>query len=312
MRELFHGEVSSNRIVRTSYTAIGCIHCDNDNAIWHDNLIYDLNVDDPIENYNTYGISMTRHNSGWSRNTIIENNTVINAATWECFDAHSGSALQWLNNLCVYYGATTNAAYNNGTIAPDESDNIVVLGNVMDAGIKTSIGSSIWTLCGNVSCNMNDGLSGTNRVENNTQLFDQSAVTTFVVGASPMVSTVNNTANIAPQTVSGVTLASGNPSATFVANRPNGEVAVLRVQMSGNYWQFPTGLPGTLEVGGTNSGGFHICDDSPHAVRTATVCQASGGTPPGTYNDFTVIVTLHGMKGSPATIPAGSLTLTAQ
>jgi hypothetical protein len=184
----------------------------------------------------------------------------------------------------------------------------------MDAGIKSSIGSSIWTLCGNTSCSTNDGLSGTNRIENNIQLFDQSAVTAFVVAASPMVSTANNAGNIAPQTVSGVTFGSGSTSASFTANRPNDEVAVLRVVMSESYWQFPVGLPGTLKVGGTNRGGFHICDENnPHAVRTATICQAADGTPPGSYNDFSVTVTLHGMKGSPATVPTtGSLTLVGQ
>jgi hypothetical protein len=40
--------------------------------------------------------------------------------------------------------------------------------------------------------------------------------------------------------------------------------------MSANYWAF-LGIPGSLSIGGTNSGGFQICDGSnPHATLAST------------------------------------------
>jgi len=294
--------LSNNRIGHTSYGAFGCTDCDN--TTLQNTLTYDLNLDDTQQNRNTYGITFAR-----GHNNDIQDNTVVNSATWECYDTHTFSGVKWIGNLCVGYGAQTTAAFNNATISPEVSDNGTVIGNVLDSGPKTSFGSSIWTMCGNTSCKADTGISGTNVMQQNTQL--TAPQYSFSSATSPMVNVSSNTASLPPETVTGVTLT----ATPFAANRPGAVVATVGVQMSAAYWAFPTGIPCTLGIGGTNSGHFQICDKAnSHAPLAATmqICQADLGTPPGTYSDFSLTVTLRGMMNPTTTIAAGQLTLTGQ
>src|SRR5262249_53364329 len=159
------------------------------------------------------------------------------------------------------------------------------MGNIIDNGFNgTTVATDSIVMCGYTGqCAHSKGVTG-GLVENNIVLMGVGNGTVIVTGAGVTVS--GNVGNIDPEQVSSIKFQGDVTSATFGGGAPNAVVATLAVTMSNTYWAFPT-PPGVLSLGGTNSGGFVICNQT-------QICQPSGGAPVGTYNDFTITATLHG------------------
>jgi hypothetical protein len=300
--------VSFNYVSTAEYVAIGCFDCEelSTQTVWQGNVVYNTDPDGPVGT-NAYPIVLSDNPNGSNRYFTITNNAVYYSPTWECYDNHSGQNIFWINNLCVAPGYNT--AVNSVAISAASSPtgaviplvNGRVVGNILDRGsIPPGVTNAI-DMCGNGSCTSQsiDIVGGT--VINNVGLFGSGH---GVISASPVVTVYgNNIMTLSPEQVSSIRFGGGVTSATFAHGQPNAVVATVQVNMSNTYWAFPT-PPGVLSISGTNSGGFVICNLN-------QICQSAAGTAAGTYNDFSITATLHGMYKSPFTAAAGALTLTA-
>jgi hypothetical protein len=307
IRESSNPIVSFNQISIVSYATIACGHCTGAAAqtVWQGNVISDINAGGTL-GVNAYGITFSTSANGYSSNFTATNNQVYNSATWTCYDDHGGAHIWWYNNLCVGMGNYT--AFNAAALsAALPLNDVRHIGNIVDGGFNRSStlaapigGLYSFVMCGDAGCGSNSDITG-GLIQNNIEL--RGAGNAPVIAASPTVTVQNNTGNINPEQVSSVTFQGGGSGASFTHGTPNAVVATLQVNMSNTYWAFPT-PPGVLSISGTNSGGFVICNLN-------QICQSAIGTAAGTYNDFSITATLHGMYNSPFTAAAGALTLTA-
>jgi hypothetical protein len=297
--------ISFNRASTSSYVAFGCGHCTGaaGQSIWQSNIIYDLNAGG-AQNTNAYGIVFTTTSNGGPSNFTAQNNIGFNS-TWEIYDAHGGTNISFLNNLCVGPGGTGGNAACIQVQAPSSSfpvSNVVMSGNIADNGYNnTTANANAYVECGSAGCASNASITG-GSIQNNTTMFG--TANGCVIFASPVVNVSGNTCALNPEQVSSIKFAGGATSATGTHGQPAAVVASLAVNMSAAVWAFPA-PPGTLAIGGTNSGGFVICNQT-------QICQPAAGAAAGTYSDFTIAATLHGMLNSPFTAAAGSLTVTMQ
>jgi hypothetical protein len=295
--------VSFNQVSFAEYLGIGCNHCAGaaTQSTWQGNIIYDTDPDGTVGT-NAYPVVFSTGTTGMTSNITVLNNQVYNSPTWECYDDHGGINLQFINNICV--GPGHNTAFNHAGISKSfPISNIVNMGNIIDNGFNgTTAATDSIVMCGYTGqCAHSKGVTG-GLVANNIVLMGAGNGTLIVTAAGVSVS--GNVGNIDPERVSSIKFQGGVTSATFAGSAPNAVVATLAVAMSNTYWAFPT-PPGVLSIGGTNSGGFVICNQT-------QICQPAGGAPAGTYNDFTITATLHGMYNSPFSAAAGTLTLIAQ
>jgi hypothetical protein len=292
--------VSFNQVSIAEYVGIGCNHCAGaaTKSTWQGNIIYDTDPDGTVGT-NAYPVVFSTGTTGVTSNITALNNQVYNSPTWVCYDDHGGTNIQFINNLCVGPGSYT--AFNHVGISRDfPIKNIVSMGNIIDNGFNgTTVAVDSIVMCG-IRC-QRKYITGS-IVKDNIVLMGAGNGTRIVT--TPPVTVSGNVGNIDPEQVSSIKFQGGVTNATFVQNVPNAVVAMLAVTMSNTYWAFPT-PPGVLTIGGKNSGGFIICNQT-------QICQPSGGAPVGTYNDFTITATLHGMYNSPFTAAAGTLTLKAQ
>jgi hypothetical protein len=305
--------VSYNYFSTMSYAMVGCAHCLGipTRTYWQGNVFYNMNPGGTPGD-NAYMISVSNNSFGSSENFQMQNNHAYYNATWQCYDNHGGRNVAYVNNLCMYMGG--NAGINIGGIdtssspfhAPSPLVDPLAVGNVIDAGSNSTPIDSI-VMCGTgSSCTVAQDIVG-GLVRDNFMLLGTGLGCILVTAPTVTVANNNNAtpcvsgSGKAPEQVSSITYAGGGTTAHFVASQPNAVVATLAVAMSDIYWTFPT-PPGVLTIGGTNSGGFVICNNN-------QICQPGGGTIAGTYNDFTVQASLTGMKSSPFTATAGTLTL---
>jgi hypothetical protein len=270
-------------------------------SIFQGNIFYDI-LPGGTPATNAYAVAGGAASTGNTSNITFLNNQAYNCHTWTCFNAHSGTNLYWYNNIAVFANNGGNVGlFSNIAQAPGTNVNNIMAGNIADSGANGStINTSAYNMCGNVGCSSNTGITG-GLIQNNVELFGSGNADQIYY--SPIVTVQNNIGHLNPEQVSSITFAGGGSSASFTHGVANGVAATLAVNMSASYWPFPF-PPGTLSIGGTNSGGFAICNMN-------QICQSAGGVAAGTYSDFSITATLHGMNGSPFTVSAGTLSLTA-
>jgi hypothetical protein len=299
--------VSFNQASVIEYQALACHHCAGapTQTIWQGNIVYDVDPDGVIPT-NAYGIVFSNPGTGVTSNISVVSNQVYNSHTWECFDIHGGTNIYFLGNLCV--GAGGNAAFNHRALsATSQITNVQHIGNIVDNGFNGNALSSVnaVVLCGSNGCGDDTNINGTSsQVANDVLLVGSGNGTQIYASPAPGVTVSGNTGSLNVEQVSSITFAGAATNATATHGQGGAVVATLAVNMSNTYWAFPT-PPGTLSIGGTNSGGFVLCN-------LTQICQPPGGAAAGTYNDFSITATLHGMFNSPFTATAGSLTITAQ
>jgi hypothetical protein len=111
-----------------------------------------------------------------------------------------------------------------------------------------------------------------------------------------------------PATMAVPVLTTDQPSNGFVAGQSNGVIGKITVTVTPPFpsyvggWPNYGGWPGAFSLGGPDASRFQICVDGQH------LCQAAGGTGPGSYN-ITITGTLNGLSNSPRT--SGTITLTS-
>jgi hypothetical protein len=303
--------LSYNRVSNVEYAGLFCNACVGAAAqsVWTGNIVWDINPDGTSRSgVNAYGITISTNTAvtAQSSNITVSNNQVYNNKTWECYDLHGGTNIFFTNNLAVGCDTFATAAFES--FAPGTGlitiNNVQQNDNIFDNGFQGTNGTApgfSYEICG-TGCSTNAQISS-GTLANNTEMTGAANGPKYIV--APIVAVSGHISHLDPETVSSITFTGGATSASATHGVANGVVGTLAVNMSDTKWAFPLGQPGpgVLSIGGTNSGGFVICNGY-------QICQSAGGTAAGTYNDFSVTATLHGMSGSPATIAAGVLTIT--
>jgi hypothetical protein len=274
--------IQNNDITNIKYSGIG-ISNGNTGSITG-NFVYDMDTNGTAGD-NAYGIVVSGPTGSPSNNVIAQNNAVYNSPFWECMDNHGGTNIQWLNNYCL---APHTVGFNAPGNGQNPEVNGIVNGNTVDVGVANL------ALGNNASIVMTAGSGGTLtcstscQVENNTIRWGAGNGCNFVV-STPPVTESGNVCGLAPATMSAPNLS----ATSFTSNQPNGVVATITANVSPAFPSYLPAFPGTLTITGTNSGGFQICGGG------FELCQSSAGTPAGTYSDFNIVATLHGLSNSP-------------
>ena len=120
--------IQNNRISTVKYGGIVLSPGVN---IWiSGNRLRDIGADGQL-GVNAYGIVASGPEGSPSGRVTIINNSVVNAPTWECYDAHGGPSIYFFNNYCYRPGVVgISAADANGAVITDSK----VHGNTIDAG----------------------------------------------------------------------------------------------------------------------------------------------------------------------------------
>jgi hypothetical protein len=245
------------------------------------------------------------------------NNVSIYNPIWEGLDNHAGTDIRWLNNYVL--SANGNAAINSSGVSQEIRPRIE--GNVIDAGnASLSCCDSIVEVAASGStmdCTGGD-LQGCTVLNNTTRFGSADASCAFIItgadGGTVVTGTGNQVQRVSgnscggnPATMAVPVLTTDQPSSGFVAGQSNGVIGKITVTVTPAFpsyvggWPNYGGWPGTFSLGGPDASYFQICVDGQH------LCQAAGGTGPGSYN-ITITGTLNGLSNSPRT--SGTITLT--
>ena len=247
-----------------------------------------------------------------SAGVTFTNNIATNNPLWHCYDAHGGTDIRYISNYALACLATTTGVINMGPppaeTRPRINNNFIDLGNLTfnccDALVDLATSGTT------INCTGGDG-NGCQAM-NNTELFSNPGCTLNPIGAQG--GTINGTYTVsgnncsgAPATMAPPVLTTDQPSDGFVAGQSNGVIGKITVTVTPPFpsyvggWPNYGGWPGTFSLGGPDAARFQICVDGQH------LCQAAGGTGPGSYN-ITITGTLNGLSNSPQT--SGTITLT--
>jgi hypothetical protein len=122
------GMILNNRISTVKYG--GIVLSPGVNFWISGNHLADIGADGSL-GLNAYGIVVSGPVGSPSGRITMINNRVVNAPTWECYDAHGGPSVYFFNNYCYRPGTVgINAADANDAVITDSK----VVGNTIDAG----------------------------------------------------------------------------------------------------------------------------------------------------------------------------------
>jgi hypothetical protein len=258
---------------------------------------------------------------GVSTAVTFTNNVAIYSPIWEGLDNHGGTDIRFLNNYVL--SANGNAAINSSgqtqtiqEIRPRIEGNVVDAGNVSPSSLPDSI-VEVAASGSTMDCTGGD-LQGCTVLNNTTRFGAADASCGYIVtgadggrlvtGTGSQVQWVSgNSCGGDPATMAAPVLTTDQPSNRFVAGQSNGVIGKITVTVTPPFpsyvggWPNYGGWPGTFSLGGPDAARFQICVDGQH------LCQAAGGTGPGSYN-ITIRGTLNGLSNSPQT--SGTITLT--
>jgi hypothetical protein len=120
--------IQNNQISTVKYAGIGL--SPGINFTISGNQLTDIGADGQLGT-NAYGIVASGPDGSPSGDVTVSNNSVVNAPTWECYDAHGGPSIYFFNNYCYRPGRVgINAAGANGADITDSKVN----GNTIDVG----------------------------------------------------------------------------------------------------------------------------------------------------------------------------------